>query len=422
MKTICLRAAHLWDGRNDPVENGAVLLRNGKITASGSYASLTIPEEAEITDFGDATLIPGLIDGHTHPVCQAGGLEAHDWIYTVSERILYEITKENALWHLRSGVTTIFDNGGYKNITLRVRDEINAGAVVGSDIFSSKVILRPAAPNVMTKGGDIDTSEPGNVQRFVHDMIVNDNVDWIKLYITRGGLARYMPQYWGWGPVFSDAAMTEMVSEAHANGRKVGAHAVTKPGIESMIRNHGDLIIHCQFYEGLNGSLWQSACGRDKVLEDKIVDSGIWVNPTLYTTISPYYVLEKRKESIPLTEAQIAESRDTYDSYQMTKEIVYALWERGVPMVAGSDSGFCYVVFGNFRKELYEYDSMGIPVVDILKMATVNPAKFMNKEGFVGCLTPGADADAAIFRGNVFKDIHCLDNPLAVFKKGIRYV
>lgn len=112
----------------------------------------------------------------------------------------------------------------------------------------------------------------------------------------------------------------------------------------------------------------------------------------------------------------------SYDSYQMTKEIVYALWERGVPMIAGSDSGFCYVVFGNFRKELYEYDTMSIPVVDILKMATVNPAKFMNKEGDVGCLTPGADADAAIFRGNVFKDIHCPDYPLAVFRKGVRYV
>ena len=55
-------------------------------------------------------------------------------------------------------------------------------------------------------------------------------------------------------------------------------------------------------------------------------------------------------------------------------------------------------------------------------MATANPAKFMEKENELGCLTPGADADIAVFRGDLFRDLHGLDVPLAVYQKGIRYV
>ena len=416
MKSLCIHAGYLWNGKSEElIENGSVLIRDGKVIRSGSISAEELPENTETVDFGDATIIAGLIDAHTHPVCYPAGLEAHEFIHEQSEHVLTEITRDNALRHLKSGVTTIFDNGGYQDITLRVRDEIKRKEYPGAEIWSSKVILRPACPNVRSKGGDVDASDPRKVAAFIRDMVVNDNVDWFKLYITRGGLSRHLPQYFGWNAVFSDEAMTALVNEAHAFGRKVGAHAVTAPGVESMIRNKGDLIIHCQFFgeDGLK---------RMPDLESRIADSGIWVNPTLYTSINPLYVNEARKQYMPLTAEQEVESRDCYDNYQVTKELIYSLWERGVPMVAGSDSGFCYVNFGDFRKELYEYETMGIPTAEILKMATVNPARFMGKENELGCLTPGADADIAVFRGDLFRDLHGLDNPLAVYKKGIRCV
>ena len=416
MRTVCIRAKYLWDGKNSGIiEDGAVLVQNGKVIDSGPSAAVNLPENTEITDFGNASVIPGLIDAHTHPVSYPAGLEAHEFIYEQSENVLREITKDNAYRHLKCGVTTIFDDGGYKDITLRVRDEIKSGCYPGADIWSSKVILRPACPNVRTKGGDVDASDPNKVTAFVHDMAVRDNVDWFKLYITRGGLSRHLAQYFGWGAVFSDDAMTALVREAHANGRKVGAHAVTPAGVESMIRNHGDLVIHCQFYgeEGIHPI---------PDLEKRIVDSGIWLNPTLFTSINTYYVNEARKKYMPLTPAQEEESRSCREAYRVTQEIIYSLWERGVPMVAGSDSGFCYVNFGDFRMELYEYESMGMPVPEILKLATVNPAKFMGKEGQIGCLTKGADADIAVFRGNLFKNIRHLDEPAAVYKKGVRFI
>ena len=92
------------------------------------------------------------------------------------------------------------------------------------------------------------------------------------------------------------------------------------------------------------------------------------------------------------------------------------------PMIAGSDAGFCYVNFGEFHCELYEYEKLGLPILEILKLATVNPAAFMGKTGQLGCLTAGADADIAVFRGCLFRDLHKLDEPAAVYKKGIRYL
>ena len=416
MQTVCIRAKYLWDGTHDQViENGAVILQNGRIMATGPAESLELPERCEITDFGDASIIPGLIDAHTHPVCYPAGLEAHEFIHEQSGHVLYEITKDNILRHLRSGVTTLFDNGGYRDITLRVRDEVKNQMYPGADIWASKVILRPACPNVRSKGGDVDASDPEKVASFVRNMAEQDKVDWFKLYITRGGLSRHLPQYFGWGPVFSDEAMTALVREAHAFGRKVGAHAVTAAGVESMIRNKGDLIIHCQFW-GENG------LHRIPDLEKRIADSGIWVNPTLFTSINPYYVNEARKQYMPLTPVQEAESKDCWETYRITQEIIRSLRDLGVPMIAGSDAGFCYVNFGEFRCELYEYEKLGLPILEILKLATVNPAAFMGKTGQLGCLAAGADADIAVFRGNLFRDLHKLDEPAAVYKKGIRYL
>ena len=69
MQTLCIQAKYLWDGTSDElIENGSVLIQNNKVIRSGQLSPADLPEKTETADLGDATIIPGLIDGHTHPV------------------------------------------------------------------------------------------------------------------------------------------------------------------------------------------------------------------------------------------------------------------------------------------------------------------------------------------------------------------
>ena len=413
-KQFCIKADRLWDGFSDkPLKNGAVLIRDERIIGCGPADQLDIPENCEETLFKDATILPGLIDGHTHLNYLGIGMEAHEYFSWESRDILISIGIDNLKRSLNTGVTTLWDDGARGDTVLQLRQSIINGSISGPEIYSCKVpIKRANTPDGSSMGGEIDPDDAKGAAAFVHDLIEKDHVDFIKLMLNGGGV----PGSGGYGPTFPDKTVKAMVDEAHKSGVKTAAHCITNSSIRQYIEAGGDCVVHGEFIDD-RGEQYV-----DPYVFDLLADSGLWLNPTIHTSRSKWQAYQKKAEISPLTADQQRTHDRAKEHFTNRIRTIFQLWERGMKIIAGSDAGYAYYPFGSFYHELAALEYSGIPIPDVLKMGTSNTAEFMGRKGLIGTLKPGAQADILICDGNVFNDIYALKNVKAVYKKGRRFV
>ncbi len=411
---FCLLADHVWDGKTDqPIEKGIVIIKNNKIEACGRQADIAVPDGMTEINYKNASILPCFIDGHTHTNYLAAGPDAGIFFRDYDDSLLFDIGKYNLQRSLKTGVTTLFDDGGYRDVTLHLRDALKAKLFEGADIWVSKCYLQRAHPGVPNyEGGDIDADDPDACGKFVEDLIVRDRVDWIKVMLTRSGGNRYLLPFFGNNAHFGPESLKRIVDTAHQYGRKVGCHCVTQSGINALIDAGGDLIVHCEFYDD------NSEFTFNPELVKRIGDSGLWVNPTVHTSKSNHLGILYVAGSNPLSKEQQEEVEESKAHCALLFENIYNIWKTGAPMIAGTDAGYAYFDFGAFHCELETLHETGIPVMDVLKMATSNPAAFMGKAGEIGSLVKGAGADIVVLNGNVFQDISASADVAAVYKNG----
>ena len=402
-QVIVLRAARLFDGRSMQTP-GVLVIRSDRIVSmhEGDAGS-----GATIVELGDATIMPGLIDCHTHIADFV--LPSHYLTLlfpkyrtadNVPEATIYSIRNAQAM--LRNGFTTVRDVGGGAGIDLAIRDAIANGAIVGPRVFA-------AGQALSITGGHGDSNDvPGWVEedpsvkggaiaygpygfREVVRQNVKLHVDHIKILAT-GGVLSY-GDVWDI-PQFNLDEVQAVVEEATKFERKVAAHA------------HGDAGIAIAVEGGVHSVEHGTGVG-EKTLNN-MQQRGTNLVPTIWALDS---ILQPGNPNhIPASSVQKAEY-----AAQLRNEGMHRAIASSVKIAYGTDAG----VFPHDQnnKDFALMVSLGMRPIDVLRSATFNAAQLIGVNDR-GVLAPGKLADVAVFNGDPSRDITVMERRPALVVLG----
>lgn len=398
---IVLKAARLLDGRGGtPLAPAMVLLDGDRILDVG--ANLKVPEGARVIDLGGATLLPGLIDLHTH-LCGHYGTHWEDELIKTTPAYSALWGAHNARVTLEAGYTTVRDMGtAWPYVDVELRNAINAGAIPGP-----RMIV--AGAYVSSTGGAGDASQfseyvqvpsvdnladsPEEVVKQVRKNFKH-GADFIKLLATGAVLSK------GQAPgaqQFSDEEIQAAVTEANRWGRQVAVHAHGIGGIKTSIRAGVRTIDHGSYLD-------------DEAIEMlKTANRKTFYVPTLYT--SRVIEREGRKNGIP--ESEIQRSRMISGIKDLGFKRALAA---GLPIGVGSDSAV--IPHGENAQELLSRAALGeLPMAAIVSTTSLN-AEIMGWGDRVGAVEPGKFADLIAVTGDPLQEIAELTRVRWVMKGG----
>ncbi len=405
--TLAVRAGRMLDVKTGTVvTNPVILIENGRIKALGS--GLTIPAGLEVIDLGNAMVLPGLIDCHTHLLQNYDGSIGGDdqnMILTVTQmstakRALLGVAmgREN----LEAGITTVRDlgNSGW-NGDVALRDAIRAGWVVGPRIVASTRALAAAGGQLGVLSADtqkiieqeyVVVSGAEEASRAVRQAFY-DGADLIKVIVNTG------PR------VLSLEEMKTIVSEAHRVNRKVAAHAI------------GDLATRIAVEAGAD-SIEHAYTIPDDVLK-MMAEKKIYLVPTDYP--AEYYASISSARDLTPEEKQQQEAGARKFADTNAQRLSRAL-KAGVRIAAGSDE--YYNIPGKTRGQasllmFRAYAVGGMSPLEIIRAATINAADLLaGDRALFGSLEPGKFADLIAVQGDPLKDITEMEKVRFVMKGG----
>ena len=388
---LLLRPDRVFDG--EAMHDGwAVLVEGDTIAAVGP--GLDAPSGARVVDLAGMTLMPGLIEGHSHlllhPYDETGWTE-QVLNESVAERVARGVVHAEA--GLRAGWTTTRDLGsegaGYADVGLR--DAIEKGVVPGPRLLVAGPALvatgsygpKGFRPDMEVPLGAEEADGPDLV-RVTRDQI-GHGIDWVKVYAD-----------YRWGPngearpTYSEDEIRTIVETAASSGRDVVAHAGTA---EAMLRAVRAGVRTVEHGDGGTPEVWAAMAER-----------GVWLCPTLgaVDAISRYGGWDG-SEPAP---ARIIQKR---------RQFAAAL-AAGVPMCVGSDVG----VFdhGDQAVEVELMVEYGMPALDVLRAATSGNARMLRMEGRIGSIRPGLLADLVAVEGDPLADVAALRDVRLVVQGG----
>ena len=395
---VLLKPARVFDGENAQLHNGwVVLVRGQKIEFAGPSSGLQTPTGAKVIELPNLTLMPGLIEAHSHVLL-------HPYSETVwNDQVAHEslsLRIARATNHLRStllaGFTTIRDLGtegaGYADVGLK--QAVEQGIIPGPRMFvATRAIV--ATGSYGPKGyasewrvpqGAEEADGIDSLTRVVRDQI-GHGADWIKLY----GDYR-----WGAGPgarpTFSLDEMKLAVETAKSAGVPVSVHAGTPEGMRRAVLGGAETIEH----------------GDDGTPEifKLMADHHVALCPTLAAGDANAQYAGWKKGQQP-------EPR----GIQRKRASFKAALESGVTILSGSDVGV--FAHGDNARELEMMVDYGMPPIDALKSATSTAGRVLHME--IGQVKPGMFADLIAVEGDPTKDITALRKVKFVMKAGTIY-
>ena len=400
---VLIKAGRLIDGRSATAQtNVGILISGERILAVGPVAQITArAPSARVIDLSQMTVLPGLIDAHTHLLLQ-GDVTSQDYedqLLKQSTAYRAILAARNARIALEHGFTAIRDleTEGAMYADVDVKLAINNGEIPGPRVFAS---TRAMAPTGMypINSTNWELELPHGVQpvdgvdnaRLAVREQVQHGADWIKYYSDRRYYFAPDSVLHSWVN-FTDAEAKAIVDEAHRIGRPVAAHAIGSDGIAAALRAGVNSIEHG---DGLTDSLM-----------DVMVRNNVYWVPTV--TVGAHVV--PRGGVWP---ALVALERKAFGR---------AL-RKGVKIVLGTDVGGFPWTEINEAKELEYYVEYGMTPMQAIQSGTSVAAALLGQEQNVGAVAPGLYADIIAVAGDPTRDITELQRVKFVMKGGAVYL
>jgi imidazolonepropionase-like amidohydrolase len=406
-RELIVTAQRLIDGTGrPPVIDAAVVIASGKIEAVGRQEELGSRLDGALRlDFDDATVLPGMIDCHTHLVLWGDARIPFASIQQEPDERLLLRAACNARLALESGVTTLADFGGRGTLTFALRDGIERGYVDGPRLILSGRPITATGGHCWYFGGEADG--PDNLRCLVREL-VKQGADIIKVMTTGGGTVGTDP----YRAYFTLNELQCIVEEAHRAGKIAAAHCSGLSGLVMAIDAGFDVLVHATFVD-LDGSYQ-----FDEVTAERIVASGAFVNPTMHVTRARIWAYRQRQSS--LSEQEKTALTRFESSYAVRVDYVRRLHQMGAKLVAGSDAGWGDYRFGDYYLELDAFTDAGLTPMNAIVAGTSRAAECLRVANRVGTVEPGKDADLLIVAGDPLVDLKALSNVVAVFQNGQR--
>jgi imidazolonepropionase-like amidohydrolase len=399
-----IRAGKLLDPDSGTVLNDQViLLRSSEIEKVGK--GLEIPANAHIIDLSNMTVLPGLIDCHTHLADGARTEDPLSQFKKTGAQIALE-SVPNARAMLESGFTTVRDVGTYRALgDIALRDAISRGDIIGPRMYvaGAYVTISGGAGALTGLAPDIplpwdlhygEADSPWEVRKVIRQL-AHDGVDHIKI-LSSGAVLTH-----GSNPKsqeFTPEELQAAVDEASHFGLRVAAHAHSPEGIKNAIRAGVASVEHATMIDDEGIAL---AKQRGTYLDMDIYDEEC-IQEDGRNGSMPKDFLEH--------DAQLGQiQRDNF------RKAVAA----GVKMSFGTDAGVC--AYGTSGKQLAFMVKYGMTPMQAIQAATSNAADLLGHTNEIGSIKAGKYADIIAVSGDPIADIHLLENVKFVMKEGKVY-
>lgn len=388
---IAVRARRLFDGVSERLLlDSVVLIDAGVIVGVGPGA--TAPDDAVTVDLGDVTVLPGLIDSHSHLVLDASD-DPVGHVMTSSDEAVLEHCRVALRTALSAGITTVRDLGDRRYLTLALRDDLAADPSAGPELLVAGPPITSRGGHCWFLGGEADGID--GVRRSVREHAAR-GVDVVKVMVTGGEITPgSVPHESQYGP----NELRAIADETHALGLRVTGHAHGAQGIADAVAAGFDGIEHATF-------MTADGVHHDPELFARMAARGMFVSVPIASTLA--------RPSPPA-------GSSVGHRFQAILDGLHKLRDAGVPITVSSDAGIMSTKPHDVLPHgVAQITHHGVNNADALRSVTSVAAASCGLGQRKGRIARGYDADLLAVHGDPLADPTDLRRVAAVFRRGTR--